>query len=126
MAPAPFPLVDLRPVANARNEWVGVLLRPAGEHAAGPAGAASLHALFASPDLLNAVAPLDCIVRIDHPDLLTEAVLELLPPNRVLLAVAAGALAEEGTREARIRRLAELQLSGYRVLLDGALPNGVR
>jgi EAL and modified HD-GYP domain-containing signal transduction protein len=39
----------------------------------------------------------------------------------VLLAVAANALAEQGVA----RRLAELQLAGYRVLLDGALPEGV-
>jgi EAL and modified HD-GYP domain-containing signal transduction protein len=117
MAPAPFPLLEIRSVANAQNEWVALLLRAAGE----PTGTATLQALFGSPDLLNAVAPLDCIVRIDHPAVLTPSVLELLPPNRVLLAVAAGALAQEGVA----RRLAELQLSGYRVLLDGALPDGM-
>jgi EAL and modified HD-GYP domain-containing signal transduction protein len=121
MAPAPFPLVEIRSVANAQNEWVALLLRAAEGSANSPASPAALQALFSSPDLLNAVAPLDCIVRIDHPAVLTPSVLELLPPNRVLLAGAASVLAEEGTA----RRLAELQLAGYRVLLDGALPQGV-
>jgi len=121
MASAPFPLVEIRSVANAQDEWAALLLRVAEDSANSPTGPAALSALFASPDLLNAVAPLDCIVRIDHPAILTPSVLELLPPNRVLLAVAASALAQEGIA----RRLAELQLSGYRVLLDGALPQGV-
>jgi len=121
MSPVPFPLVEIRSVANAQNEWVAVLLRAGGE----AADAAALQTLFGSSDLLNAVAPLDCILRIDHPAILTAPVLELLPPNRVALAVAAGALAQEGARDAVIRRLAELQLTGYRVLLDGALPEGV-
>lgn len=125
MAPASFPLVEIRSVANAGNEWVALLLRVADEPADEPADAAALQALFASPDLLNAVAPLDCIVRIDDPAILTPPVLELLPANRVLLAVAADAIAHDGGQEARIRRLAELQLQGYRVLLDGALPDGV-
>jgi EAL and modified HD-GYP domain-containing signal transduction protein len=121
MASAPFPLVEIRSVANAQDEWAALLLRVAEDSANSPTGPAALSALFGSPDLLNAVAPLDCIVRIDHPAILTPSVLELLPPNRVLLAVAASALAQEGIA----RRLAELQLSGYRVLLDGALPQGV-
>lgn len=117
MPPASFPLVEIRSVANAQNEWVALLIRMAD----GSTAAATVKTLFGTPDLLNAVAPLDCILQLDHPAVLTPSVLELLPPRRVLLAVAASALAEEGSA----RRLAELQGEGYRVLLDGALPEGV-
>lgn len=119
MALPPPPLVEVRPVANAQNEWVALLLRGA----AGSLGvdAAGLHALFATPDLLAAVAPLDCIVLLDAVAVLTPAILELLPPNRVLLAVRASALAAEGA----VGRLAELQLAGYRILVDGVAPGVV-
>jgi EAL and modified HD-GYP domain-containing signal transduction protein len=113
MAAVPFPLVDIRSVANAQNEWVALLLRA-------PDGfdEATLQAMFGAPDLLAAVAPLDCILLLDSPSGLTPPVLKLLPPNRVVLAVDARSLAGEGTA----RRLAELQMEGFRVLLDGPLP----
>jgi EAL and modified HD-GYP domain-containing signal transduction protein len=117
MASAPFPVVEIRSVANAQNEWVALLL--------GTPGAGlddtTLHSLFGTPDLLAAVAPLDCIVLLDSLAALTPSVLEELPANRVLLAVNAAALATDGTA----RRLAELQMAGYRVLVDGPLPQGV-
>ncbi|MGJ7918855.1 HDOD domain-containing protein [Massilia sp. LXY-6] len=117
MVAAPFPLVEIRSVANAQNEWVALLLRAA----EGGLDDATLQAMFGAPDLLAAVAPLDCVVLLDSPAALTPPVLKLLPPNRVVLAVSAQALAGEGTA----RRLADLQIDGYRVLLDGALPAGV-
>jgi EAL and modified HD-GYP domain-containing signal transduction protein len=117
MSAAPFPLVDIRSVANAQNEWVALLLRAVD----GSLDDASLQAMFGAPDLLAAVAPLDCIVLLDSPAALTPPVLKLLPPNRVVLAVDACSLAGEGAA----RRLAELQMDGYRVLLDGALPEGM-
>jgi EAL and modified HD-GYP domain-containing signal transduction protein len=114
MAAAPLPLVDIRTVANAQNEWVALLLRAD--------GGAALQALFGTPDLLAAIAPLDCIVQIADPACLSPNLLAVLPPNRVLLAVAARAFAQE----AAARRLAELQADGYRVLVDGAAPEGVK
>src|SRR5690242_7745579 len=117
MSAALFPLVEIRSVANAQNEWVALLLRA-------PEGGlddATLQAMFGSPDLLAAVAPLDCIVLLDSPAALTPPVLKLLPPNRVVLALDARSLAGEGAA----RRMAELQLEGYRVLLDGPLPAGM-
>jgi EAL and modified HD-GYP domain-containing signal transduction protein len=118
MAAAPFPLVDIRSVANAHNEWVALLLGAAG----GSFDGATLQAVFGAPELLAAVAPLDCIVLLDSPAVLTPAVLTLLPPDRVVLAVAAHVLRDE----AMARRLASLQEDGYRVLLDGPLPEGVQ
>jgi EAL and modified HD-GYP domain-containing signal transduction protein len=111
-------LVEIRSVANAQNEWVALLMRMAD----GGLDDGTLQAMFGAPDLLNAVAPLDCIVLLDSPAALTPPVLKLLPPNRVVLAVSAQALAIE----AAPRRLAELQMDGYRVLIDGPLPDGVR
>ncbi len=118
MPTAPFPLVEIRSVASAQNEWVALLLRPA----EGGFDEATLRAMFGTPDLLAAVAPLDCIVLLDSPADLTPPVLSLLPPGRVVLAVAARSLAGEGME----KRLAHLQLDGYRVLLDGPLPAGMQ
>jgi EAL and modified HD-GYP domain-containing signal transduction protein len=117
MPAAPFPLVDIRSVANAQNEWVALLLRAP----EGGIDGATLQAMFGAPDLLAAVAPLDCVVLLDSAAVLTPAILELLPPNRVVLAVAAHLLQDEEVA----RRLASLQTDGYRVLLDGPLPAGV-
>jgi len=117
MSSAPFPVVEVRSVANAQNEWVALLLGTPGAGLDDPA----LQGLFGTPDLLAAIAPLDCIVLLDDAAVLTPPVLNVLPANRVLLAVRADALATDGTA----RRLAELQMAGYRVLIDGALPEGV-
>jgi c-di-GMP phosphodiesterase len=117
MASAPFPVVEIRSVANAQNEWVALLLGTPGAGLGDPA----LQDLFGTPDLLAAIAPLDCIVHVDDATVFTPPVLNVLPANRVLLAVRADALAKDGTA----RRLAELQLAGYRVLIDGPLPEGV-
>jgi EAL and modified HD-GYP domain-containing signal transduction protein len=116
MASASFPLVESRSIANAQNEWVALLLHAAGQATDG----AFLQTVFGASDFLDAIAPLDCIVLVDDPAILTPPVLNVLPPDRVLLAVHAAALALEGMA----RRLAELQLTGYRVLLDGDVPAG--
>jgi EAL and modified HD-GYP domain-containing signal transduction protein len=117
MASAPFPVVEIRSVANAQNEWVALLLGTPGQGL----DDAGLLGVFGTADLLAAIAPLDCVVRLDDVAVLTPPILNVLPANRVLLAVRAAALATDGTA----RRLAELQMAGYRVLIDGALPEGV-
>jgi EAL and modified HD-GYP domain-containing signal transduction protein len=122
MAAAPFPLVEIRSVASAQNEWVALLLRAAEGGSDGGFNEGTLRAMFEAPDLLAAVAPLDCIVLLDSPAALTPPVLNLIPPSRVVLAVDARAL-EEGGME---RRLVDLQAIGYRVLLDGPLPAGMK
>lgn len=116
----PFPLVQMRPIANGRNEWVALSLDLRTRlHAGGTSrGAAQLPE---TADLLAAVAPLDCVLLLDTPAQLTPAQLAQLPPQRVVLAIDAGALAIE----AAARQLAALQDQGYRILLDGALPEGV-
>jgi EAL and modified HD-GYP domain-containing signal transduction protein len=103
-------------VANARNEWVALILRPDGH----PDPASALHAMFGAPDLLAAVAPLDCILLLDSPAALIPALTSLMPPTRVQFGIAATSLtAQEGTR------VAELMAKGYRVYADlgaGSLP----
>jgi EAL and modified HD-GYP domain-containing signal transduction protein len=83
--------------------------------------ATAWHGLFDAPDLLAAIAPLDCVLLIPSAAILTPALLELMPPNRVIFAVAAAALADP----AECRRLAALQEEGYRILVDGVAPAGV-
>jgi EAL and modified HD-GYP domain-containing signal transduction protein len=116
----PAPMVHLHPVANGRNEWValGIDLRAALPSLPIPE---LVPALFGTPDLLAAIAPLDCVLLLDDPCRLTPNLLGLLPPNRVVLAFAATALAQEGTAQ----RLSSLHDSGYRLMLDGPLPAGV-
>jgi EAL and modified HD-GYP domain-containing signal transduction protein len=116
MAPTLPPLVEVRPVANAHNEWIALLLCGASHAIDG----VTLQALFGTSDLLAAAAPLDCIVLLDSAAVLTPSILELLPPGRVVLAVRAAALAEEGAAG----RLAMLQRDGWRILLDGDPPPG--
>ncbi|MFS2019663.1 hypothetical protein ACEN88_24165, partial [Massilia sp. CT11-108] len=86
-------MVEVRSVANAQNEWVALLLGTPGAGLDDPA----LQGLFGTPDLLAAIAPLDCIVLLDDAAVLTPPVLNVLPANRVLLAVRADALATDGT-----------------------------
>ena len=111
----PTPMVRLHPVANGRNEWVALGL----DLGAGSV-AELVPALFGAPDLLAAIAPLDCVLLLADPAALTPNLLTLLPPNRVVLAFAAAALAQEGTAQ----RLSNLHASGYRLMLDGPLPAG--
>jgi len=108
----PLPLVRLHPVANSRNEWVALRMDLTG---------GDVPVFFGSPDLLAAIAPLDCVLHLDDPARLTPNLLTLLPPQRIVLAFAAGALAQEG----RAQRLAALADAGYRLLLDGPLPFGM-
>lgn len=116
--PTQFPLVEIHAIANAHNEWVALSLRPR------PAGgnlSAALHTLFGTPELLAALAPLDCNLLLDAAATLTDSLLAQLPPNRVTLTLPSAALAAEGAA----KRMAQLHEQGYRILLDGALPDGV-
>ncbi|MBQ5949912.1 HDOD domain-containing protein [Massilia sp. ST3] len=116
--PVIIPPVAFDPVANAQNEWVALSLRlQSGEDLP-----ARLQAVFGTPDLLAAIAPLDGLLMLDSPAALTPPVLALLPANRIGFVVSAAALAEEGAP----RRLAELHEFGYRVWLDGQAPEGIK
>ena len=116
----PAPTVRLHPIANGRNEWValGMDLGSGSLPALLPD---LLSALFGTPDLLAAIAPLDCLLLLDTPGQLTPRLLALLPPNRVVLGFTASALAQEGTAQ----QLSALIEGGYRLMLDGPLPPGL-
>lgn len=116
--PDSFPLVAIDPVANGRNEWVALCLRIEG----GADLARRLQTVFGTPDLLAAIAPLDGLLMLDHPAVLTPPVLALLPPKRIGFVVAAGALLDDGVA----RRLTELHELGYRLWLAGMPPDGVK
>ena len=75
-----FPLVHMRAVANGQNEWVALRMEMT-------AGSVSdlVPALFGTPDLLAAIAPLDCVLLLADPAQLTPNLLGLLPPNRIVL-----------------------------------------
>jgi EAL and modified HD-GYP domain-containing signal transduction protein len=114
--PAQFPLVEMQAVANACNQWVALTVRIADEGGAG----AALQALFNTHDLLSAVAPLDCVLMLAAPAVLSPPLLDRMPPDRIIFAFAAGALAVEGAE----RQMLDLQQAGYRILLDGPVPDG--
>ncbi|MBC7684303.1 MAG: HDOD domain-containing protein, partial [Bdellovibrionales bacterium] len=110
-----FPLVEINPISNMHNAWVALSLRLAA--AQGDTGA-GLHRAFSSADLLAAIAPLDCIVMLDSPEVLTDSLLAFMPPRRVGFCIPASAL----QNAAQARRAVALQDAGHRVLLDGPLP----
>jgi EAL and modified HD-GYP domain-containing signal transduction protein len=111
-----LPMVRLHPVANSQNEWVALRM----DLTTGRVPEL-VPALFGTPDLLAAVAPLDCVLQLADPGQLTPNLLSLLAPNRVVLAFAAGALEQQGAAQC----LATLHDTGYRLMLDGPLPPGV-
>lgn len=106
---SPFPLVAVDFVANAQNEWVALSVRAdrRGE-------ARTLQAMFATPDLLTAIAPLDCVLLLESPAALEPALLPHLPANRIVLVFAGRALGQTEAAEAAL----ELARRGYRVLVD--------
>jgi EAL and modified HD-GYP domain-containing signal transduction protein len=111
-----FPLVQLQAIADARQAWVALSVRPLAWQAS---LADALHLLYDTPALLAARAPLDCVLRLAAPEALSEALLALMPPNRVVLAFDAAGLADP----AAAKRAVALQESGYRILVDVADPD---
>ncbi|WP_229448216.1 EAL and HDOD domain-containing protein [Massilia sp. CF038] len=102
-----------------QNAWAALCLRV--QPADGDLTAA-LHSVFRLPDVLTAIAPLPAVLMLDSPDVLTESLLESMPAARVMFAIQASAMANDAQRN----RLLALQASGYRILIDGPLPEGVK
>jgi EAL and modified HD-GYP domain-containing signal transduction protein len=116
-----FPLVDLRPVSNSVHQWVALSVRIDPADPSADDGVSAFAAAFDDGQLLAAIAPLDCIVHVPTAAALTGSLLAKLPPARVVLAIDAVALQQDGA----LRRLGELQEQGYRMLIDGAAQAGV-
>jgi EAL and modified HD-GYP domain-containing signal transduction protein len=109
-----FPLVGIEPVANMQNAWAALSLRV-------EPGVGVLESLFAEPDLLAAIAPLNCILMLASPADIAPELQAMMPPPRVILAFQADSLQDDSNRE----RAVALQEAGYRILIDGPLPAGV-
>jgi EAL and modified HD-GYP domain-containing signal transduction protein len=112
---SPFPLVEFQAVSNARNEWVALLFACSAD--AGDPLQAALTVLR-TPDVLAALAPLDCIVAVPDPALLEASHLAGLPVGRVMLRVPAARCAEAPVQ----KKLADLAEAGYRIIIDGVAP----
>jgi EAL and modified HD-GYP domain-containing signal transduction protein len=109
-----FPLARLQAIANSSNEWVALWLQFDAVDAAAAATAAALSTLLANNDALATLAPLDCIVSLADPDMLTPVLLALLPVDRIIFCIPAHACATQATAWQR------LAVQGYRILVDGA------
>ena len=110
-----FPLVRFEPVANLQNAWVSLAMRLQADEAALPA---ALAAIFGSPDLLAAIAPLNCVLMLDSPAVIDAPLQAMMPPARVAFAFQSGALNSPDDSA----RMVALEAGGYRVLLDGPVP----
>ena len=113
-----FPLVEFNAISNMQNAWVALCLR--GECVDGDL-AAGLQQIFSSADLLAAIAPLNCVVMLDSPDVLTDSLLAMMPPSRVGFCIGSAALADDGLT----RRMLALHAAGHRLLVDGPLPANI-
>ena len=113
-----FPLVEFNAISGMSNAWLALGLRVEPVHGDLASG---LHQVFSSPDLLAAIAPLDCVVMLDSPDVLSESLLALMPANRVRFCIGSGALGHDIDR----RRLVAMHEAGHRVLVDGPLAENV-
>jgi len=109
---SPFPMVELQAVSNAQNEWVALAFNLLPD--SGDALQASL-ALLNTPDALAALAPLDCIIPIPAPLKLESSHLESLPPNRIILRVAAASCEDPAVQ----KKLSALAEAGYRIMVEG-------
>ncbi len=110
-----FPLVRIEPVANLQNAWVSLAIRVGAGEGELPA---ALNAVFGTPDLLAAIAPLNCVLMLDTPAVLDASLLALMPPSRVAFAFQSTALMSS----ADSAHMVALNESGHRVLVDGAVP----
>ena len=104
-----FPLVGIKPVANAQNHWVGLALQPS---AALPAEV--LQALLCCPES-EQLGSLDYFLPLSDPLALEPAALDNLPVARMLCTVPAASLADAAVQQ-RCHALSE---RGLRLLVDG-------
>lgn len=108
----PFPLVGYQAVSNAQHEWVALAFDFSPETEDTLQAALTL---LNYPDMLEALAPLDCIIPLPDPRKLEASHLSSLPPQRVILRVTAEACQDEAVQ----KKCAALNEAGYRVMVDG-------
>jgi EAL and modified HD-GYP domain-containing signal transduction protein len=113
-----FPLVDLQAVANPQHAWVALMV-----HVKPGNGELStaLETVFGSAEALTLLAPLDCIIPIPALAAASDALLDLLQPERSIFQIPAGILDDV----ANIDKCKALSEIGYRFIVDGVIPVGV-
>jgi EAL and modified HD-GYP domain-containing signal transduction protein len=109
---SPFPLVGLKAVSNAQNEWVALSFQIS---AGSGETMSALHSVFAHPDLSAALAPLDYIVTLPALQQIDVSQIAFLPSSRTIICIPAVACAQPEV-QAKCQQLAE---AGYRVMVDG-------
>ncbi|HEV7817175.1 MAG TPA: HDOD domain-containing protein [Janthinobacterium sp.] len=80
------------------------------------AAAAALSAALSYPGVFAALAPLDCIVPIADPRVLSDSLLASLPAERLIFRIPADVCADKKVQE-KCQRLDD---EGFRIMLDGA------
>jgi EAL and modified HD-GYP domain-containing signal transduction protein len=106
---SPFPLVGLKPVSNAQNQWVALALQPL--QGAAPA---ALLPLLADPDA-EALASLDCIIPLSDPLQLQPSHFDGIATGRVVLSIPAAACRDDAV----LKRCSALSDAGLRLLVEG-------
>ena len=107
--PNSFPLVGIKPVLNAQNQWAGLAFQMPGA-----ATLPALQALLGCPES-GELGALEYYIPLADPLALDAAQLDGLPLERIVFTVPAARLAEEAVQQ-RCKQLAE---RGLRLLADG-------
>jgi EAL and modified HD-GYP domain-containing signal transduction protein len=111
--PNSFPLVGIKPVLNAQNQWVGLAFQlhgAASPHVPLPA----LQSLLCCPESIE-LGTLDFYIPLADPLVLDPTQLDVLPLERIVFTIPAASLAD-GAVQQRCRQLAD---RGIRLLADG-------
>lgn len=107
--PNSFPLVGIKPVLNAHNQWVGLAFQ-----LPGAASLPALQSLLCCPES-EQLGSLDYYIPLADPLAVAPAQLDSLPLQRMVCTVPAASLAD-GAVQQRCKQLAE---RGLRLLADG-------
>jgi len=106
---SPFPLVGLKPVSSAQNQWVALALQPL--QGATPA---ALLPLLADADA-EALASLDCIIPVADPRTLQPTHFDGIATGRIVLSIPAAACNDQTT----LKHCTTLSEAGLRLLVEG-------
>jgi len=106
---SPFPLVGLKPVSNAQNQWVALAIQPLQDVAP-----SALLSLLADPEA-EVLAALDCIIPLADPLQLELSHLADIATGRIMFSIPAAACEDD----AALKRCTALSDAGCRLLVDG-------
>ena len=109
---SPFPIVGLKAVSNAQNEWVALSFYIS---ASASGALAALQTVFNYPDMDAALAPLDYLIDLDAPQQAEVSHYDCLPRNKTIFRIAAADCALPEV-QAKCKQLAD---AGFRLMVDG-------